>query len=202
MERLETLILDRGLIERTRDLKIVYTPIHGTGGVIVKPMLRKIGLNFSVVPEQDQFDGRFPTVKSPNPENAEALNLGISLAQKQNADLVVATDPDCDRMGVAVRTSSGEMKLLSGNQIGSLLAWYRAMIQRPTHTRWKPIDKPVQVIWGEKDRYLLREIAEPEREWVPDLRFAPIPEASHWVHADAPDRVNALLLDFLRNRDR
>src|SRR5438067_8629823 len=126
MERLETLILDRGLIERTRDLKIVYTPIHGTGGVIVKPMLRKIGLNFSVVPEQDQFDGRFPTVKSPNPENAEALNLGISLAQKQNADLVVATDPDCDRMGVAVRTSPGEMKLLSGNQIGSLLAWYRA----------------------------------------------------------------------------
>jgi phosphoglucomutase len=126
MERLETLILDRGLIERTRDLKIVYTPIHGTGGVIVKPMLRKIGLNFSVVPEQDQFDGRFPTVKSPNPENAEALNLGISLAQEQNADLVIATDPDCDRMGVAVRTSSGEMKLLSGNQIGSLLAWYRA----------------------------------------------------------------------------
>jgi len=126
MERLETLILDRGLMERTHDLKIVYTPIHGTGGVIVKPMLRTMGLNFSVVPEQDQFDGRFPTVKSPNPENAEALNLGISLAQKQNADLVVATDPDCDRMGVAVRTSSGEMKLLSGNQIGSLLAWYRA----------------------------------------------------------------------------
>jgi phosphoglucomutase len=126
MERLETLILNRGLMERTRDLKIVYTPIHGTGGVIVKPMLRKIGLNFSVVPEQDQFDGRFPTVKSPNPDNAEALNLGISLAQKQNADLVIATDPDCDRMGVAVRTSSGEMKLLSGNQIGSLLAWYRA----------------------------------------------------------------------------
>jgi phosphoglucomutase len=126
MVRLETLIHDRGLIERTRDLKTVYTPIHGTGGVIVKPMLRKIGLNFSVVPEQDQFDGRFPTVKSPNPENAEALNLGISLAQKQNADLVIATDPDCDRMGVAVRTSTGEMKLLSGNQIGSLLAWYRA----------------------------------------------------------------------------
>jgi len=126
MERLETLILNRRLMERTRDLKIVYTPIHGTGGVIVKPMLRKIGLNFSVVLEQDQLDGRFPTVKSPNPENAEALNLGISLAQKQNADLVIATDPDCDRMGVAVRTLSGEMKLLSGNQIGSLLAWYRA----------------------------------------------------------------------------
>ena len=126
MERLETLILNRELIQRERDLKIVYTPIHGTGSIIVKPMLKKMGLNFSVVTEQDQFDGRFPTVKSPNPENAEALNLGITLAQKENADLVVATDPDCDRMGVAVRTSSGEMKLLSGNQIGSLLAWYRA----------------------------------------------------------------------------
>src|SRR5207237_88881 len=109
MERLETLILDRGLVERTRDLKIVYTPIHGTGGVIIKAMLRKIGLNFSVVPEQDQFDGRFPTVKSPNPENAEALNLGIAIAQKENADLIIATDPDCDRLGVAVRPSSGEL---------------------------------------------------------------------------------------------
>src|SRR6266478_7987223 len=88
-------------------------------------MLRKIGLNFSVVREQDQFDGRFPTVKSPNPENAEALNLGISLAQKENADLVIATDPDCDRLGVAVRSATGEMKLLSGNQIGSLLVHYR-----------------------------------------------------------------------------
>jgi pimeloyl-ACP methyl ester carboxylesterase len=79
-----------------------------------------------------------------------------------------------------------------------MLAWYRAMVQRPTHTRWKPIERPVQVIWGEKDRYLLREFAEPEREWVPDLRFAPIPEASHWVQADAPERVNGLLIDFLR----
>jgi len=125
MGRLETLILNRRLMGRTRDLKIVYTPIHGTGGIIVKPMLKKLGLNFSVVSEQDKFDGRFPTVKSPNPENAEALNLGISLAQKENADLIIATDPDCDRLGVAVRPSSGELKLLSGNQIGSLLAWYR-----------------------------------------------------------------------------
>jgi pimeloyl-ACP methyl ester carboxylesterase len=79
-----------------------------------------------------------------------------------------------------------------------MLAWYRAMIQRPTHTRWKPISRPVQVVWGEKDRYLLRDIAEPGRDWVPDLRFAPIPEASHWVQADAPEKVNGLLIDFLR----
>jgi phosphoglucomutase len=126
MERLETLVLDREVIAKAHDLKIVYTPIHGTGSVIVKPMLQKLGVNFSVVPEQDQMDGRFPTVKSPNPENAEALKLGIALAQKEKADLVAATDPDCDRLGVAVRTPSGEMKLLGGNQIGSVLAWYRA----------------------------------------------------------------------------
>ena len=126
MERLETLVLDREVIAKARDLKIVYTPIHGTGSNIVKPMLRKLGVDFSVVPEQDQMDGRFPTVKSPNPENAEALKLGIALAQQEKADLVAATDPDCDRLGVAVRTASGEMKLLSGNQIGSVLVWYRA----------------------------------------------------------------------------
>jgi phosphoglucomutase len=126
MKRLETLVLDRERIAKARELKIVYTPIHGTGSIVVKPILRKLGVNFSVVPEQDQMDGRFPTVKSPNPENAEALKLGIALAQKEKSDLVAATDPDCDRLGVAVRTASGEMKLLSGNQIGSVLAWYRA----------------------------------------------------------------------------
>lgn len=124
MDRLETLILDRQLFSKSK-LKIVYSPIHGTGGVIIKPMLERIGVNFSVVSEQDKFDGRFPTVKSPNPENAEALKLGIELALKQNADVVIATDPDCDRMGVAVRTRDGQIKLLTGNQIGSLLAYYR-----------------------------------------------------------------------------
>ncbi|MFL6541974.1 MAG: phospho-sugar mutase [Chthoniobacterales bacterium] len=126
MQRLETMILDRELVRSQRDLRIVFTPIHGTGGVIVKPMLERFGFTFFTVPEQDQFDGRFPTVKSPNPENAEALTLAVALARKENADLVVATDPDCDRMGVAVRAANGEMKLLTGNQIGSLIAFYRA----------------------------------------------------------------------------
>ena len=126
LARLETLVLDPALVRAQNDLRIVFTPIHGTGGVIIKPLLRRLGFQFDVVLEQDGFDGRFPTVKSPNPENAEALRLGIELAQKQGADLVIATDPDCDRMGVAVRSASGEMKLLSGNQIGSLIAYYRA----------------------------------------------------------------------------
>jgi phosphoglucomutase len=125
MARLETLILDPAVIREAKSLRIVYTPLHGTGGVIIKPMLKRLGFNFQTVPEQDHFDARFPTVKSPNPENAEALTMAIDLARKQDADLVAATDPDCDRMGAAVRAKDGKMKLLTGNQIGSLIAWYR-----------------------------------------------------------------------------
>ncbi len=125
MRRLETLVLDPRVIRDAKTLRIVYTPLHGTGGVIIKPMLKRLGFNFQVVPEQDCLDGRFPTVKSPNPEYGEALTMAIDLAKKENADLVVATDPDCDRMGAAVRTKNGKLELLTGNQIGSLLVWYR-----------------------------------------------------------------------------
>ncbi len=125
MRRLETLVLDPTVIHEAKSLKIIYTPLHGTGSVIIKPMLQRLGFNFEGVPEQDHFDGRFPTVKSANPENAEALTMAIDLAEKEDADVVVATDPDCDRMGAAVHASDGKMKLLTGNQIGSLIAWYR-----------------------------------------------------------------------------
>ena len=125
MRRLETLILDPRSIREAKSLRIVYTPLHGTGSVIIKPVLTRLGFNFQVVPEQDCFDGWFPTVKSPNPEFGEALTMAMNLAEKDNADLVAGNDPDCDRMGVAVRTKDGKMKLLTGNQIGSLLAWYR-----------------------------------------------------------------------------
>ncbi|HEY2679697.1 MAG TPA: phospho-sugar mutase [Candidatus Udaeobacter sp.] len=125
MHRLETLILDPRMIREAKSLRIVYTPLHGTGSVIIRPMLNRLGFKFQFVPEQDCFDGRFSTVKSPNPEYGEALTMAIHLAERENADLVAATDPDSDRMGVAVRTRDGKMKLLTGNQIGSLLAWYR-----------------------------------------------------------------------------
>jgi phosphoglucomutase len=124
MERLKALIIDPNVI-RAKSLCIVFTPLHGTGGVILKPMFERLGFSFVVVPEQDVFDGRFPTVKSPNPENAEALTLGIELAKKKDADLVIATDPDCDRVGVAVRSAIGDMRLLTGNQIAALIAYYR-----------------------------------------------------------------------------
>jgi phosphoglucomutase len=125
MNRLESLILNKELVRSAKSLRIVFTPLHGTGGVIIKPMLERLGFNFRVVEEQDRFDGDFPTVDSPNPENAAALRLGVALAEREGADLVIATDPDCDRMGVAVRTAGGEMELITGNQIGSLLAYYR-----------------------------------------------------------------------------
>ncbi|MBA3961683.1 MAG: phospho-sugar mutase [Chthoniobacterales bacterium] len=126
LARLETLVLNRDLVKAQSDLRIVFTPIHGTGAVLIKPLLQRLGFKFDVVQEQDNFDGRFPTVESPNPENAEALTLGLALAEKVKADLVIATDPDCDRMGVAVRSADGEMKLLTGNQIGGLISYYRA----------------------------------------------------------------------------
>lgn len=125
MKRLESLPLDPELIRRENSLKIVFTPLHGVGGVIIKPMLARLGFQCQTVPEQDIPDGRFPTVKSPNPENAEALTMAVKLADETGADLVIATDPDDDRMGIAARDESGKMVLLTGNQIGSLMAWYR-----------------------------------------------------------------------------
>jgi phosphoglucomutase len=127
MHRLESLVLDPALTANAGGLKCVYTSIHGTGGTIIRPMLEKLGFHHSAVAAQEVADGRFPTVKSPNPENAEALALAIAQAGQEGADLVIATDPDCDRMGVAVRNRAGGMELLSGNEIGSLMAYYRVL---------------------------------------------------------------------------
>ncbi len=119
-----TAVLDPQVI-RQEKLKVIYTNIHGTGGVASMPLLQQAGCAVTAVPEQAAFDARFPTVRSPNPENSEALARAVALAEATGADVVMATDPDCDRMGVAVRDSSGKMVLLTGNQIGSLLAEYR-----------------------------------------------------------------------------
>jgi phosphoglucomutase len=125
MERLEKLIVDPELFRRTPKLKTVFTPLHGVGGVIIVPMLHRLGVECWPVPSQMVPDGLFPTVKSPNPEYPEALKLGMELAEIEKADLVQATDPDDDRMGIAARDASGKLVLLTGNQIGSLMVWYR-----------------------------------------------------------------------------
>jgi len=121
------LVLEPGTISATREkIKFVYTPLHGTGIRAIPALLDKFGFRYSVVEAQRGGDSRFPTVKSPNPENAEALELAIKQAEAEQADVVMATDPDDDRMGVAVRDASGKMILLTGNQIGSIMAHYRA----------------------------------------------------------------------------
>ena len=124
VERLKTLLLKPSLLDGA-STKIVFTNLHGTGGHINVPMLRDFGFDVLTVPAQDVQDGRFPTVESPNPENAPALKMAIDLAEETGAEIVIGTDPDADRMGVAVRDAAGKMVLLTGNQIGSLMAWYR-----------------------------------------------------------------------------
>lgn len=109
----------------SRDVKIVYTPLNGTGTTIVPQMFEERGFrDVAVVPEQALPDGNFPTTPYPNPEKAQALELGIALAEKTNADIVIGTDPDADRIGAAVRTGSGEYRLITGNEMGVLLIDY------------------------------------------------------------------------------
>lgn len=123
--RLKDVILQPELLRAAGSLKVVYTAIHGTGGVHVPKLLRELGVQLLTVPEQDVPDGNFPTVESPNPEVASALKMACDLAEREGADLVIGTDPDCDRMGIAVRDPNGKLVLLNGNQTGALMAWYR-----------------------------------------------------------------------------
>ena len=135
LETLKDLVIEREMLKKEgAKLKVVFSPLHGTGIRIVPAMLQAAGVQASVVASQEKGDGRFPTVKSPNPENGEALALGIEQAKTEKADLVAATDPDADRMGVAVRNTDGEYELITGNQIGSLLAAYR--IERMKAKGW------------------------------------------------------------------
>ncbi|MGC6605811.1 MAG: phospho-sugar mutase [Lentimonas sp.] len=124
LDLLKEMVVDTEVMEKQAP-KIVFTPIHGTGAISSVPVLKDLGVEVIDVPKQWVVDPRFPTVKSPNPENAEALAMGIARANEVGADVVVATDPDADRMGVAVRNRDGEMVLLSGNQTGTILSEYR-----------------------------------------------------------------------------
>lgn len=125
IEKMLLLSLSPDVIERQSDLKIVYTSLHGTGITMAPRLLKEYGFtNVHTVTEQDKPDGNFPTVHSPNPEEPAALALALKKAEEENADLVMGTDPDSDRVGIAVKDNSDKFILLNGNQTGSLLVYY------------------------------------------------------------------------------
>ena len=118
-------MIDQDVILRQKDLNIVYSAMHGTGRQIVPMALRSWGFqNIHVVPEQMVIDGNFPTVVSPNPENVEAMALGMKLGTRLNADLVIASDPDADRLAIVVRNPKGEWEIINGNQTCMMFCWY------------------------------------------------------------------------------
>lgn len=125
LRQIKTLSIDPQVIERQKDLKIVYTPIHGTGMTLIPRSLKLWGFeNVHCVPEQMIKDGNFPTVVSPNPENAEALTFALELAKSIDADIVMASDPDADRVGMACKNSKGEWVLVDGNQTCMIFLYY------------------------------------------------------------------------------
>ena len=125
LDKIKTISIDPEAIRRQKDMKIVYTPIHGTGMMLIPRSLQLWGFeNVNTVPEQMVKDGNFPTVVSPNPENAEALSMAIALAKKIDADIVMASDPDADRVGMACKDSNGEWVLGNGNQTCMIFLYY------------------------------------------------------------------------------
>ncbi len=152
-----TLVLSPEARAKHSDLKFVYTPLHGCGVRLVPECLKTIGFkNVIHVPEQDVSDGNFPTVVSPNPEESAALKMAIEKAYETGADIVLATDPDADRMGIAVRDDKGDIVLFNGNQTASMLTYYIL-------TRWKELGKitpDTYIVKTIVTTELMREIAE------------------------------------------
>ncbi len=126
LAQVENQLVNPDAIKKVSDeLRIVYTPLHGTGHKMVPEILKRVGIkNLYTVPEQMVIDGDFPTVKKPNPEFSEVFDLGIAIAEDVGSDLVIATDPDADRVGVVTRTTSGDFMTITGNQMGALLIDY------------------------------------------------------------------------------
>ncbi|WP_196000749.1 phospho-sugar mutase [Clostridium sp. 1001271B_151109_B4] len=126
LEEVKDLTIRTELVkEKAKDLKVIYTPIHGSGNMPVRRVLKELGYeNVEVVKEQEMPDGNFPTASYPNPENAQVFELALEMAKTSNPDIIFGTDPDCDRIGVVVKENNGEYKVLTGNQTGLLLTDY------------------------------------------------------------------------------
>lgn len=125
MESIKTLTVKKDMVkENAKNLKIIYTPIHGSGNIPVRRVLKELGYTVHVVKEQELPDGTFPTAPYPNPENPQVFELALKLAEEVQPDIIFGTDPDCDRVGVIVKDKDGNDQVLSGNQIGMLITYY------------------------------------------------------------------------------
>ena len=206
LRMVRTISIDPEVIKRQHDLKIVYTPLHGAGRVIVPGSLAFWGFdNVHCVPEQMIKDGNFPTVDRPNPEIAEALTLGLRDAKKLDADILMASDPDADRVGMACKNDKGEWVLIDGNQTCMLFLWY-IISNRKATGKMQPSDFIVKTIVTTE---LIRKIAEKQAvemrdcytgfKWI--AREIAILEGKQQYIGGGEESYGFLAEDFVRDKD-
>lgn len=206
LRQIRTISIDRDVIRRQHDLKIVYTPLHGAGRVMIPRSLAYWGFdNVHCVPEQMIKDGNFPTVDRPNPEFAEALTLGLRDAKKLDADILMASDPDADRVGMACKNDKGEWVLINGNQTCLIFLWY-IITNRKAKGLLKPTDFIVKTIVTTE---VIRKIAAKQNiemrdcytgfKWI--AREIALSEGKQQYIGGGEESYGFLAEDFVRDKD-
>lgn len=206
LEQVQTVSIDPEVIKRQEDLKIVYTPLHGTGMMLIPQSLKKWGFeNVHCVKEQMVRSGDFPTVKSPNPENGEALTLALRDAKEMDADIVMASDPDADRVGMACKNDKGEWILINGNQT-CLIFLYYIITNRIKTGKMKPTDFIVKTIVTTET---IKQIADKQHiemrdcytgfKWI--AREIALSEGKQQYIGGGEESYGFLAEDFVRDKD-
>ena len=206
LDKVKTISIDPQVIKNQHDLKIVYTPLHGAGRVIIPRALASWGFdNVHCVKEQMVKDGNFPTVDRPNPEIAEALTLGLRDAKALDADILMASDPDADRVGMACKNSEGEWVLINGNQTCLIFLWY-IITNRQAVGKMKPTDFIVKTIVTTE---VIRKIAEKQHvemrdcytgfKWI--AREIALSEGKQQYIGGGEESYGFLAEDFVRDKD-
>ena len=206
LDKVHSISIDPEVIKRQKDLSIVYTPLHGAGRVLIPASLKEWGFeNVNCVSEQMVKDGNFPTVVSPNPENAEALSMAIALAKKIDADIVMASDPDADRVGMACKDDKGEWVLINGNQT-CLIFLYYIIKNRIAMGKMKPNDFVVKTIVTTE---LIKAVADKNKiemrdcytgfKWI--AREIRLSEGKQQYIGGGEESYGFLAEDFVRDKD-
>lgn len=206
LDMVHSISIDPEVIRRQKDLSIVYTPLHGAGRVLIPDSLKEWGFeNINCVPEQMVKDGNFPTVVSPNPENAEALSMAIALAKKIDADIVMASDPDADRVGMACKDDKGEWVLINGNQ-ACLIFLYYIIKNRIAMGKMQPNDFIVKTIVTTE---LIKAVADKNKiemrdcytgfKWI--AREIRLSEGKQQYIGGGEESYGFLAEDFVRDKD-